>query len=267
MATFLQQFGGSGFSASSITVPVPGGGIAAGHSLVISVVALTNVAPTVSSVAASDTSGNSYIFLADTLQGVTLQTTNVSMLYCNVTSALQAGDVITLTPDRSISRMAASVYEFDVVLTPDTHAVAESGDNTITSLVIGPSPTTAANDEIVVGAFALVNAGRTFTVGAGYADGTKVVTTAGSGERAIVAEYKFVSTTGPQTADGTLNSNGYFAGALQTFTYADAAARSGKAKVWDGTAWTSHSAKVWDGTAWVAHDMKGWNGTAWIKGK
>lgn len=45
------------------------------------------------------------------------------------------------------------------------------------------------------------------------------------------------------------------------------AGRSGKPKVWNGTAWVAHPAKVWSGTAWVTHAMKGYNGTDWIPSK
>jgi hypothetical protein len=43
-----------------------------------------------------------------------------------------------------------------------------------------------------------------------------------------------------------------------------AAAPSGRAKVWSGSAWVQKPAKVWSGSAWVAKPVKIWNGSAWV---
>lgn len=43
--------------------------------------------------------------------------------------------------------------------------------------------------------------------------------------------------------------------------------RSGKPKIWSGSAWVSHQAKVWNGSSWVNAAMAGHNGTAWTKSK
>jgi hypothetical protein len=45
------------------------------------------------------------------------------------------------------------------------------------------------------------------------------------------------------------------------------AGRSGKPKVWSGSAWVAHPAKVWNGTAWVTHAMKGYDGSTWVTSK
>lgn len=43
--------------------------------------------------------------------------------------------------------------------------------------------------------------------------------------------------------------------------------RTGKPKVWDGSAWNPHQAKVWNGSAWVNHPVSGWDGSQWTKSK
>lgn len=45
------------------------------------------------------------------------------------------------------------------------------------------------------------------------------------------------------------------------------AGRSGKPKVWNGSAWVAHPAKVWNGSAWVTHAIKGYDGSTWIASK
>lgn len=43
--------------------------------------------------------------------------------------------------------------------------------------------------------------------------------------------------------------------------------RSGKVKVWDGSAWQAHPLKVWDGTSWVVRPALGYDGTQFVAGK
>jgi hypothetical protein len=260
MASFLQQFGGqTSASGTTTTITVPAGGITAGHSLVLSMVTLTALAPAVSTVSGTDTRGNAYSFLGQA--PVTGATTSVVMLASNITATLAAGDTITLTTDVAATRTAVSVHEYDVTLTADVQATADNGGVSTAALTTGTTATTSSANELVVGAFALVSSGRIFTVGSGYAEGTKVLSTFGSGDRAVVAEYKFVATTGTQTATGSLNSSALYVGMVQTFTYAAGGGGggggsprpgSGNPKVWNGSAWVAHPAKVWnDGTAWV----------------
>jgi hypothetical protein len=43
--------------------------------------------------------------------------------------------------------------------------------------------------------------------------------------------------------------------------------RTGKPKVWSGTAWDNHPSKVWNGSAWVAHPANGYTGTDFVLAK
>jgi hypothetical protein len=45
---------------------------------------------------------------------------------------------------------------------------------------------------------------------------------------------------------------------------ATAAAPTGRAKVWNGSAWVIKPVKVWSGSAWVLKPAKVWNGSAWV---
>jgi hypothetical protein len=45
------------------------------------------------------------------------------------------------------------------------------------------------------------------------------------------------------------------------------ASRSGKPKVWNGSAWIPHQAKVWNGSAWVNVKMNSFDGTDWVTAK
>lgn len=43
--------------------------------------------------------------------------------------------------------------------------------------------------------------------------------------------------------------------------------RSGKVKVWDGSAWQAHPVNVWDGTSWTTHKIAGQTGSQFVVGK
>lgn len=52
-----------------------------------------------------------------------------------------------------------------------------------------------------------------------------------------------------------------------SYNFSLAPARSGFAKVWNGTSWVPHQGKTWNGTAWVNHPIKGYDGANWITAK
>ena len=267
--SFVKEFSGasgsSPASTTTTTVTVPAGGVAVGHGLVVSMACLHDTTG-VSSVSGSDPRGNTYTHL-ETEGIVTNPNNTVTVLYTTVTTTLQAGDVISFTPNIPTSRCAINIYELDKALTYDVHAYGDNGGSFTTNLVAGTTPTTTVANELVIGSFMLVNAGRTFTPGTGYSGGTKVLSTGGSGERAIATEYKLVSSTGTQSATATLNSSGQYIGITSTFSEYVPTVRTGKPKVWNGSAWVAHDAKVWNGIAWVAHKAKGYDGGNWVDSK
>lgn len=90
-------------------------------------------------------------------------------------------------------------------------------------------------------------------------------------------DYPWVSGKDPNMADSDSAANVALTGVrILSGTLSDAevvalmntpvlpAGRSGKPKVWGGSAWTKHTAKVWNGTSWVAAPISGHDGTDWV---
>lgn len=217
MAAFVKEFSGiTSASSATTTVTVPVGGVPVGHALYIAT-ANYNSATNITSASAGDNKGNGYLSIVTLQSGLT--TTSISTFLCNITAALVAGDIITLTPNISTDRMAVTVFEFDEPLNEDWILTDDAGGNTVTTLSIGPTPTTRFANELVVGAFVIHDSTRSFTPGATYTAGTKVDTAAGSDDRSIVMEYKTVSSTGPQTTNGTLDAGSPYVGINQTLHF------------------------------------------------
>lgn len=82
--------------------------------------------------------------------------------------------------------------------------------------------------------------------------------------------FRFLDNTSSTT---TVDDVRVFAAALsqpQIAAYAATpvtSSRSGKGKVWSGSAWNQHQAKVWNGSSWVNARLNGHNGTDWITAK
>lgn len=70
-----------------------------------------------------------------------------------------------------------------------------------------------------------------------------------------------VAFTGVRILSGTL-SNTEVVGYMNTPIVP--AGRSGKPKVWNGTAWVQHAVKVWNGSSWELASMSGYDGTEWV---
>lgn len=267
MSGFVQEFGSGSTSSSATTTYQVNvvGTVPVGDALVASIVSLNGVSP-IASVSAVDSKGNTWNFLYSDQVGSTSTVTH--MLYANITNALTSSDTITFTYSDSFTRTAVHIAQFNDTLTPDMRADGDNGGVSWNTLLTNATATTSQANELVVGAWGLVNAGRIFTATNGFTTLTKYASVVGSGERAIAAEYKYVSATGAYTANGTLNSSGTASGIVQTFTLSAAPpARSGRPKVWNGTAWVAHDAKVWNGTAWVEHEAKAYDGSSWVKSK
>lgn len=274
MTAFVKEFHGESNSAgngnSTTTVTVPVGGVAAGHSLIFSVVTWRSgsvgTSP-VGSIIVDDQRGNNYTEIATHVR--TGVTTAVTVIYANIVTPLEEGDVLELTPDLATGRFAVSVFEFDSHLAFDVYEWGESAAGSTLNWSVGPTPTTSQAESLIVGSFAFINPERTFTPGAGYTAGTRVTTTNGTGDRSVIGEWMNVSSVGQYIADGTINISGQYAGMVSAFYEIDevGGGRSGRPRVWNGTEWAEYPAKVWNGTEWVEKPMKGWNGATWIDSK
>lgn len=266
MSGYVTEFSGaSGASGnvSSVQVTVPAT-IPVGESLIASAATL-GAGSAISSISATDSKGNTWTYLNTVTVGATFTASH--LIYCRVTTELTSSDTITFTYSHDVSRSAISVTQFNDVLVHDVGASGYS-DTSTTVLVTDPTASTAEANELVFGAFGLVNAGRNFTATNGFTGLTKILSDGASGNRAIVPEYKYVSSIGTQTANGTIDVGGTWSGLVQTFTLGGAPPiRSGKPKVWNGVSWQEHPAKVWNGSSWEEFPMKGWDGSGWIESK
>lgn len=267
MSGFVQEFGfvygGGSVTSRQFTFPTT---VPVGDALVVSLIT-TGSSGSELPVAAVDSKGNMWHHLHLKLTTGTNTVTHV--LYVNITQALTASDTVTFTFSGNITRLAVSCAQFNEVLTPDVHADADNGGVSWSVLATDVTAPVAAAEELVYGAWGLTNSGRTFTATHDFTALTKYTSDAGSGDRAIVSEYKYVNSLDvtTYTANGTLNSNGIAAGIVQTFTVTSLPARSGRPKVWNGTSWESHDAKIWNGTSWEIHKAKGYSASTWVESK
>lgn len=266
MSGFVQEFGfvygGGSVLSRQFTFPTS---VPVGDALVVSFVTVGSPGSE-GVVTATDSQGNTWHHLH--LKVTTGTTTTAHVMYANITQALSASDTITFTFTDYITRLAVSCTQFNEVLAPDVAADADNGGASWSVLVTAATATTAEPNELVYGAWGLTNSGRVFTATNGFTTLTKYTSDGGSGDRAIAPEYKYVGSTGAYTANGTLNSSGIAAGIVQTFTLgAPPPTRSGRPKVWNGTAWVAHDAKRWNGTAWETHKAKGYTGSDWVESK
>ncbi len=266
MSGFVQEFGFvyGGAVESVFTYAYPTA-IPVGDSLVVAACSLSGLDP-IATVSATDTKGNSWQTVITDQIGTT--TCSVHMLCVTVTHAVTPADTITFTFSDYATRLAIGCAQFNDVLTPDVNATGDNGGNSWTTLVTASTAQTAQAEELLFGAWGLINASRVFTATNGFTGLTKYTSNGGSGERAVVGQYKYVSSMGTYTANGTLSSSGSAGGIVQTFRVsATPPGRSGRPKVWSGTAWVGHDAKVWDGAAWTVQPAKGYTGTDWVDSK
>lgn len=213
---------------------------------------------------AVDSRHNTWRFVRSVRTGVL--DTSTLIMYCYVESTLNIGDTITFSFNGVVAdRIAISVAHFNDPLTADVGTVTDGGGVNTTNLFTPATATTTDANELVIGMFALNSPSRTFTATNGFTALTKVQTTNGASDRAIVPEYKYVSSTGTYTANGTLDLGSEYSGVVQTFRLAiPPDVRTGRAKTWDGSAWTARDVKTWNGSAWGRHRMKGVRASGWV---
>jgi len=165
--------------------------------------------------AVSDPRGNSYVLVGDSGNTGTLG--RVTLFVCWAQAGLLAGDVLTLTfSAASASALVALDAATGLGTSADRTAVGFSTTNT-SSVSIGPSVATVQADELVwvpIYTSATNLNTQTLSAGAGYTvQAARVAGSPGS----VHVEYRIVSSTGAQTATGTLNTTASkYAGLLVT---------------------------------------------------
>lgn len=157
----------------------------------------------------TDDAGNTWILSSGT---VSATTTHGILAYCAVESVPTE---ITVTDNSgTATRWAVAVEQFNDEYT--SVAGSDSFDNggNSTAVLSAGTVTTDDSNSLVFVAYCLVNSGRVFTQGAGFSVGSKVISTGGSGERAIVCQWRYASA-GSHTTEASLNSGGTWIGLSQ----------------------------------------------------
>jgi hypothetical protein len=257
----VQEFSGiQNTSSTTCAVTVPAGGIPAGDLLVLGIETNATALPTVT---VTDTAGNTW-----TLDGQiqTASSGSTHQFRAVLATALNAGDTITVTLAAALSRIAVSVQHFDDgIIAVDNGANGNNGGASSSFPTTDIFGTTHA-DALIVGTMGIVSAARTFTAGTDYTAGTKVATTNGSGDRAVVMQWQYVSAIDDYVSNGTFNTGSLYGAIARAYALGDPGdpGGTGKAKVFVGGAWTAHPFKTWNGTAWQTRTAKRWNGTTWV---
>lgn len=257
----VQEF--SGFFNTSNTdcvITVPAGGIPAGDTLILGIG--TNAA-TLPAITVTDDAGNTWLNDGDIQTAASGSTAQFRTILENT---LAAGTHINVHFAAALSKCAASVQHFDDgIVAIDNGANGNNGGSSSNAPTTASFSTTHPN-VLIVATFGLVSAARVLTAGAGYTAGTKVATTNGSGDRAVVMEWQYAAAIDTFVANGTLNSSSLYGAVARAYATGDPGAPggSGKPKVLTGGSWIGHPAKKHNGTSWQTHVAKRHNGVSWV---
>jgi len=208
-------------SGTVFTIPITAA-VAVGKFLVVSV---HDSASTALTVTCTDSRGNTYTKDLEFTDGNPAAISgSVHQLRTKITTALQSGDVITVTFSGAATRAVGMVGVYpDDISGRDPVGVgpsASSGATTSSSLATANATTTHAQD-LLVGTVGLVSSARIFTPTNGWTANTKGISTSGSGDRGVQQVYKYVSSPGPYNCTGTLNSASLWGIGYQPYAVAD----------------------------------------------
>lgn len=207
-------------AVSSISITLTAGA-AVGHTVTCAVgwESSAGTVPTVSAV--TDSHGNTWTVTPDAAAGGNGNATVAAvLLHARVTTALQAGDTITVTVSSGTrTRWMAQVDDFDDVNTSPLDVTARNDNpGSSTALSTGTTGSTAQAYELTVGvlAFALPSA-RTVTIASGWSGGPQVATAAGSSNRAIQVIWRYTSTVGTKSGSITLDQASTYCGLIAAY--------------------------------------------------
>ena len=165
----------------------------------------------------TDTKGNTYTVDTSVSDGTT---TGTYIFSAQITNALAAGDVITLTVDDDKNRWLWNLEEFDSIVSSSWVDRTSTNTGNSTSLTTGTTAATTTANQLVFSTFSYSKGTptRMFTAGSGYTASPTLYTNAGSADRANANEWKFVTSSGTQVATGTLsNSSAAYTAAIATY--------------------------------------------------
>jgi fibronectin type 3 domain-containing protein len=192
-AAYVGRVGSATASSSRTTISVPVGasGVAAGHTLVVSLL-LSSTTHLTTAVSATDSAGNSYAVGRDTNDGSSGDRTVV--LVSVGVKALAAGGSITLTYPSS-AETHVSVDEFSGITGIDTSAGATG---TTAAFSSGPAPTTTQATDVLVGVVG-IESGKSPTWASGW---TRLPVLSVSSDFLDTA-YQMATAAGSYAASGT----------------------------------------------------------------
>jgi cysteine-rich repeat protein len=221
---------GNRTTSTSTSVAVPAAGVAAGGTLLVTLA----LDPASGAVSCADAAGNVYAKDLDVTNGSGTTGVRSVVFSAPVGSALAAGALITVTHP-SVAAKALSVSEFSGLSAsgPLDRSATATGNSVAPSA--GPTAATVVPEELVLGAIGVeTRSPEPFAPGAGFT----ALASASSGSTGTVTthvmidpEFRIVSTTGSQAADGTITPARQWAAAVVTYRAAcgDGALDAGEA--------------------------------------
>ena len=191
---FVRRVGSATASSSKTTISVPVGapGVAAGHTLIVSLL-LSSTTSVSGALSAKDTAGNTYAVARDVNDGSAGDRTVVFAAISVQT--LAAGASITLTYPSS-AETHVSVDEFAGITGIDTSAGASA---TTTAFSSGTAPATSQASEVLIGAV-----GTESGAAPAWSTGWTALPTLAVSSDYLGAAYRIVSATGGYAATGTI---------------------------------------------------------------
>ncbi len=192
-----------------LTVNAP---VAAGDTIVVGVGAQGNVSVT----SATDSRGNTYH--VDAARQYTASTgvkSTTALLTAPVTTALQAGDTITVTVSTG-NAWGFVAEDWSGISGLDQTGTADSGGTTSSTVSVSTSASTATAPEAVFAVTATAP-WPGITAGSGYTESADLQLSQGTAKREFGLEYAIVSSTSTQTATFGLGSARYWVAAIGTY--------------------------------------------------
>lgn len=253
-------------SATSSTVACTVNRVCAVGETIIGAIAMVGSGSVFPTITVSDTRGNTW--QTDGAGVINGTTVSIRMFSTRVTTALQIGDTVTVTMSNTRVRAAVIGEAFDDVDTGtrlDQHTTAASSG---TTLSVGPTGVTTEAEELVVAAFGYAGLPpATMVAGAGYTASQTVGTSAGSSDRGVALEWKYVNATGTQTADATVPASTTWVGQIATYKATLAPPPPGgvgTVNVRLGANWVACPVMVREGANWVERPLKVRQGVNWV---
>jgi PKD repeat protein len=206
--------GANAVSASTFSLSVPSGvSTVVGRHLVVAY--LFSGAGTNKVTSITDSRGNAYAINAVKANAGTTGLM-VVVASAKITSALVAGDSITVTQNVESTYHAMQVYEFDNFAATSWADKTATGSASGTAVSTTPTATTAAADETLFAAVGFGDTTATLTSASGWSDAGKVEAS-GAKRKSLAVAAKDVTATGAYDYGGTLSASEQWVAVLVSF--------------------------------------------------